>query len=148
MPDIVKTQKGKPDWVTIGAFIVALIAVVTTAGVYIGSLRSDVDTLHVQVDKFEKHLTESVNKDGEGKEKPNKGKSAVDPLSEPEHVPREVKGGGPWGDWEDKTFCPRRHYVCGLQQKVEKHKKEIDDTALNSVRILCCQFSNASTSAE
>lgn len=55
----------------------------------------------------------------------------------------EVHGGINWGDWEGETFCPSNHYVCGIQQNVEPPQgggvKE-DDTAMNDIRIMCCQF--------
>lgn len=50
----------------------------------------------------------------------------------------ELKGPGlNWGDygeWSDS--CPKG--VCGLQTKIQKPRGLRDDTALNDVRIFCC----------
>lgn len=51
-----------------------------------------------------------------------------------------VSGGGPWGSWKQVSYCPTNHYVCGLQQRVEKKQGDGDDTALNSVNMVCCPF--------
>mgnify|MGYP001076628106 CR=1 FL=1 len=52
----------------------------------------------------------------------------------------EVLGGGVWGDWKQITYCPADHFVCGLQQRVEASQGRDDDTALNSVKMICCPF--------
>ncbi len=52
----------------------------------------------------------------------------------------DVKGGAPWGNWAGPTYCPDNHYVCGINQRVEPHQKEEDDTAVNDLQIYCCSF--------
>ena len=52
----------------------------------------------------------------------------------------KVDGGGPWGSWKKVSYCPTNHYVCGLQQRVEKKQGSDDDTALNAVNMVCCVF--------
>lgn len=54
--------------------------------------------------------------------------------------PVDVAGGMRWGEWRGKTFCPDDHYVCGLSQKVERSLGDGDDTAVNDLRIYCCEF--------
>ncbi|GAB0201165.1 vitelline membrane outer layer protein 1 [Grus japonensis] len=49
-----------------------------------------------------------------------------------------VDNGGPWGEWGDPEFCPKRSHATGFQLKVEPHRGFFgDDTALNGVRLLC-----------
>ncbi|MFQ3247709.1 MAG: putative 3-demethylubiquinone-9 3-methyltransferase (glyoxalase superfamily) [Arenicella sp.] len=53
----------------------------------------------------------------------------------------EVEGGGPEGVWHAVSYCPTDHYVCGLQQRVEERQRPGgDDSGVNSVKMVCCQF--------
>ncbi|KXZ48483.1 hypothetical protein GPECTOR_27g653 [Gonium pectorale] len=53
---------------------------------------------------------------------------------------------GWWGDWTPYTFCPGQTYICGLQTRVES-VEATDDTAMNGLRIACCNFpTNTDTS--
>ena len=48
---------------------------------------------------------------------------------------------GHWGDWREVFSCPERHYVCGLQQRIESPLgggSGRDDTAMNGLRMFCC----------
>lgn len=47
-------------------------------------------------------------------------------------------GSGPWGTDRDLALCPRGTWASGFSLRVEpKNKKGEDDTALNSVRLIC-----------
>ena len=53
----------------------------------------------------------------------------------------EAPGGMSFGSWRGRAYCPANFYVCGLEQKVEGNQgADSDDTAVNSVAILCCPF--------
>jgi len=52
--------------------------------------------------------------------------------------PQELPGGGGWGAWQTVLMCPSAQYVCGMQQRVESNQGTNDDTAVNSVAIVCC----------
>ena len=44
-----------------------------------------------------------------------------------------------WVDSEDIKFCDAGHYVCGINQLVEKELGEgKDDTAMNGMEFFCC----------
>ena len=51
---------------------------------------------------------------------------------------------GYWGTWRKEFFCPEQHYVCGLQQRIEKKLggpklgAPNDDTAMNGLKMFCC----------
>jgi hypothetical protein len=51
-----------------------------------------------------------------------------------------ASNGGPWGDWGNWAFCPADTAVCGASLKVETPIGEGDDTAVNNVRLYCCQL--------
>jgi hypothetical protein len=55
---------------------------------------------------------------------------------------REISAGdGIWGSWKNFIDCPANFYACGLQTRFEPFqgtKKSEDDTALNGVRMRCC----------
>ncbi|XP_037048432.1 uncharacterized protein LOC119082876 [Bradysia coprophila] len=42
-----------------------------------------------------------------------------------------------WGDWGGADFCPEGSYVTGFDLKVEGNQGGDDDTALNSVKLIC-----------
>ncbi|KXZ48480.1 hypothetical protein GPECTOR_27g650 [Gonium pectorale] len=46
---------------------------------------------------------------------------------------------GFWGDWTATRYCPGETYICGLQTRVESSDAS-DDTAMNGLRIACCNF--------
>jgi hypothetical protein len=53
----------------------------------------------------------------------------------------EAPGGGAFGSWRGRAYCPAKTYVCGLEQKVEGDQGSGgDDTATNSIAMLCCPF--------
>ncbi|KAG7167755.1 Vitelline membrane outer layer protein 1-like 2, partial [Homarus americanus] len=57
------------------------------------------------------------------------------------HYPEDVLDGGgeTWGVWGDWASCPDDSAVCGIQTKVEPYLGVVDDdTALNDVRLFCC----------
>ena len=45
---------------------------------------------------------------------------------------------GYWGTWRQEASCPERHYVCGLQQRIEPGQGDGDDSAMNGLRMFCC----------
>ena len=49
--------------------------------------------------------------------------------------------GGPWGDWQGEQYCSGGQVICGIKTRVEPalgHKS--DDSALNGVELVCCDF--------
>jgi hypothetical protein len=46
---------------------------------------------------------------------------------------------GYWGSWRGMKTCPDNTYVCGLETRIEK-KQNGDDTAMNGIKMKCCQF--------
>ena len=57
---------------------------------------------------------------------------------------------GAWGVWTGAKYCPTNQYICGLEQRIEPHLRDGDDTAMNSVRFYCCSLlgQNGTTSNE
>ena len=54
---------------------------------------------------------------------------------------KTFKNDGSWGKWsDDGVYCEQNEYVCGLNQKVERHIGSKDDTAMNAVKFYCCSF--------
>jgi hypothetical protein len=47
---------------------------------------------------------------------------------------------GLWGDWRGMKMCPEGKYVCGLEARFERDQGKNDDTALNGIRMTCCDF--------
>jgi hypothetical protein len=48
---------------------------------------------------------------------------------------------GLWGAWKDMKMCPEGKYVCGLQARFESNQGgNGDDTALNGIKMTCCEF--------
>ena len=57
---------------------------------------------------------------------------------------------GYWGTWRQEFSCPERHYVCGLQQRIEAWVgagRGEDDTAMNGLRMFCCPLFEADSAA-
>ncbi|CAL4106261.1 unnamed protein product [Meganyctiphanes norvegica] len=54
----------------------------------------------------------------------------------------KLKGGGThWGKFSSWETCPKGWAICGIQTQVEPHMDYIyDDTALNNVRMFCCDL--------
>ena len=51
--------------------------------------------------------------------------------------------GSEWGTWGESEFCPENSWAAGFQLKVEPSCGDIcDDTALNSVKLICVSKSN------
>merc|ERR1711860_138096 len=46
-------------------------------------------------------------------------------------------GEGPWGDWSAVQYCPQGYRIAGIQTQIESPIGSGDDTALNSVNLLC-----------
>ena len=47
---------------------------------------------------------------------------------------------GNWGSFENLRMCPQNYYVCGLQTRFEPDQGfYADDTALNGMKMQCCQ---------
>ncbi|KXZ51412.1 hypothetical protein GPECTOR_12g374 [Gonium pectorale] len=44
---------------------------------------------------------------------------------------------GHWGDWQRWGFCPEGHYATGAQFRIEGQQGSGDDTAGNSVNLMC-----------
>ena len=43
-----------------------------------------------------------------------------------------------WGDWGVAQFCIYPHYAIGYNTKIERDRgSNIDDTALNAIRLIC-----------
>lgn len=117
----------------IGIGLTLLIAV--AGGIfYIGGLNERVNALESKsiseekekekaIDEIQKIMTDFKN---------------IDRTPGPDPLP--VKGGGPWGRWHEATYCPKNHYVCGLEQKVEDKQGKGDDTTLNQVALRCCKL--------
>ena len=47
---------------------------------------------------------------------------------------------GIWGNWKGMKMCPAGKYVCGLEARFEPSQGKDDDTALNGIRMTCCDF--------
>jgi hypothetical protein len=47
---------------------------------------------------------------------------------------------GLWGNWKENIRCPVGTYVCGLETRFEPNRGSGDDTALNGIRMICCNF--------
>jgi hypothetical protein len=47
---------------------------------------------------------------------------------------------GIWGNWKGMKMCPAGKYVCGLEARFEPSQGDKDDTALNGIRMTCCDF--------
>lgn len=51
-------------------------------------------------------------------------------------------GGDHWGYWSSWESCPHDWVICGIETRVES-TSAADDTALNNVRMFCCQLLNS-----
>ncbi|CAL4217921.1 unnamed protein product, partial [Meganyctiphanes norvegica] len=49
-------------------------------------------------------------------------------------------GGDHWGDWSSWAYCPQGWAICGLETRVEDSTGHTDDTALNDVKMFCCEL--------
>ncbi|MBN2718472.1 MAG: hypothetical protein JXX14_21690 [Deltaproteobacteria bacterium] len=47
---------------------------------------------------------------------------------------------GEWGTWQPMRECPAHQVVCGIQTRVESKRGGGDDTALNGVKLQCCNY--------
>ncbi|XP_053402039.1 vitelline membrane outer layer protein 1 homolog [Mercenaria mercenaria] len=58
----------------------------------------------------------------------------------PHKLVRPIAGvEGEYGKWSKK--CPKGSAVCGIQTRIEGHLSKVDNTALNNVRVFCCDSS-------
>jgi hypothetical protein len=48
--------------------------------------------------------------------------------------------GHEWGYWRDWAYCPANTAVCGLSIRFESYRGSPDDTAMNALRLHCCQL--------
>ncbi len=58
----------------------------------------------------------------------------------------EAPGATPWGDWYGYVACPAGQAVCGLEARIENPING-DDTAMNGLRFICCQYERRSDSS-
>ena len=135
-------QNSMSKWVNVGTLFVGIIVAVAAASTAIGILMSDVKNLNVNRSTFEESMKGIVDEATEAAihkmDARIRAFAESNRLKKPDSISVPVKGGGTWGDWRGETFCPLNRYVCGLEQKVEARQGDGDDTALNSVRMLCC----------
>ncbi|XP_073708434.1 vitelline membrane outer layer protein 1-like [Garra rufa] len=47
-------------------------------------------------------------------------------------------GGTEWGEWGEWSSTCQRLGICGIITRIEEHQGMGDDTALNDVRMICC----------
>lgn len=50
--------------------------------------------------------------------------------------------GAPWGTWNEYQSCPDDTVVCGVEVRVESKQGDKDDTAMNGLRVRCCELVN------
>ncbi|XP_071522314.1 vitelline membrane outer layer protein 1-like [Panulirus ornatus] len=53
-------------------------------------------------------------------------------------------GGDHWGKWSSWVSCPEGMAICGIETRVES-QTATDDTALNDVRMFCCDVGSFNT---
>ncbi|CAL8122392.1 unnamed protein product [Orchesella dallaii] len=53
-----------------------------------------------------------------------------------------IEGDGErWGEWTTPRICQETQYICGLQTQIEPSQGlTSDDTALNNIRVECCDM--------
>lgn len=49
---------------------------------------------------------------------------------------------GPWGEWLDARNGPNGYFACGIQLRHQDYQGSGDDTAINAIRIIYCQYNN------
>ncbi|HWO21070.1 MAG TPA: M57 family metalloprotease [Kofleriaceae bacterium] len=54
-------------------------------------------------------------------------------------------GEGSWGDWRNRAYCSEGSWAVGYRMRVESNQSGGDDTALNSVQLLCKNPSTGAT---
>ena len=52
----------------------------------------------------------------------------------------QASGGMSWGSWRSWHQCPDNTAICGIDSKFEGSQGGDDDTALNGVRLYCCNL--------
>ena len=45
-----------------------------------------------------------------------------------------------WGNWKGWELCPGNQVVCGIQTQIEPRQGSGDDSALNGIRLSCCDI--------
>lgn len=124
--------------------IVAIVIALVGAGVYVGVLgkrTSVIDERLGQLGRSSQSTNDEVNALSQRVGALEAGQS-TDPSSGTPSLPSPggemtFTNSGPWGRWSDPVYCPPRHHVCGLRQKVEQ-PIDGDDTAMNAVSFYCC----------
>lgn len=49
-----------------------------------------------------------------------------------------IGNGGAWGSYRGAKYCPKNHYVCGLEQRTEPSQGKNDDTGVTGIKFQCC----------
>lgn len=61
------------------------------------------------------------------------------PTVTPSNTTLNMGGMGIWGGEGPEEICPENMRACGIQHKGEDNQQGGDDTALNGIKLLCCQ---------
>jgi hypothetical protein len=56
-----------------------------------------------------------------------------------------ANAGGPWGTWGNSQYCPAGEFAYGLRTRIEASQGGGDDTALNTIQLLCRPETSSAT---